>query len=260
MSAFYELTYPRRWGRPTLSAAAVARALDGDVVGRDHVLIPGKGHSRRDRSVSVRLEPRAPGGILVHCFGAGDWRTEKERICAALGLDGRRQTRRSHVELSAKRPARAETGNTSRALEIWAESDTAAGTIVERVYFPARGLAFPRELAGAVLRFHPRCPWRDDETGKTIFVPAMIAPMRDIWTDEIRAIHRTCLAPDGSKRIARKFLGTTRGTALKLDDDADVYMGLALGEGIETTLAAREVGLRPRGPLGAPRRLGHSPS
>jgi hypothetical protein len=42
--------------------------------------IPGDGHSRRDRSVSVKEAPDRPDGILVHCHGAGDWRAEIDRF------------------------------------------------------------------------------------------------------------------------------------------------------------------------------------
>lgn len=42
--------------------------------------IPGDGHSKRDRSVSVKDEPDRPDGILVHCHGAGDWRAEIDRF------------------------------------------------------------------------------------------------------------------------------------------------------------------------------------
>ena len=42
--------------------SAIARALGGEVHGRQ-VLAPGLGHSRRDRSLAIRLDPRAPGGL-----------------------------------------------------------------------------------------------------------------------------------------------------------------------------------------------------
>ena len=62
----------------------LARALGGEV-SRNQVLAPAMGHSRRDRSLSIRLDPRAPGGFLVHCFGAGDPLAEKDRIRQIIG-------------------------------------------------------------------------------------------------------------------------------------------------------------------------------
>lgn len=42
--------------------------------------IPGDGHSKHDRSVSVKDAPDKPGGILVCVRGNGDWRTEMDRF------------------------------------------------------------------------------------------------------------------------------------------------------------------------------------
>jgi hypothetical protein len=78
----------------------------------------------------------------------------------------------------------------------------------------------------------------------------MMAAMRCIHTDEIKAIHRTWLTPDG-RRIDRRTYGEARNVAVKLDPDEAVTMGLVLGEGIETCLAARQIGLRPTWALGS---------
>src|SRR4051794_23504292 len=68
------------------SLQSLVSVLGGEVVGPDQVLLPGIGHSARDRSVSVRLEPKASGGVLVHCFGAGDPIAEKNRIRKLLSF------------------------------------------------------------------------------------------------------------------------------------------------------------------------------
>lgn len=44
-------------------ARAIARALGGEVAGQQ-VLAPGPGHSRLDRSLSIRIEPGAPAGFI----------------------------------------------------------------------------------------------------------------------------------------------------------------------------------------------------
>ncbi len=130
----------------------------------------------------------------------------------------------------------------ARAVEIWEQGRDPAGTVVER-YLAGRGLALP-ERAVDVLRFHPRCPWKDDPDGPTIYVPAMVAAMRAVVGDRITAVHRTRLTDDGAK-IGRKMLGPARGAAVKLDPDEEVTTALAVGEGIETCLAARQLGIRP---------------
>ena len=78
----------------------------------------------------------------------------------------------------------------------------------------------------------------------------MVALMRSVTTDEPQAIHRTRLTPKG-KKVGRRMLGIAAGAAVKLDADDTVTMGLTIGEGIETCLAARQLGLRPAWALGS---------
>ena len=81
-------------------------------------------------------------------------------------------------------------------------------------------------------------------------VPAMVAVMRNIKSDAITGVHRTRLTADGSK-VGRRMLGIASGSAIKLDADEAVTMGLTVGEGIETCLAARHLGFRPVWALGS---------
>jgi hypothetical protein len=78
----------------------------------------------------------------------------------------------------------------------------------------------------------------------------MIAALRDIHTDEIVGIHRTALTPSGEK-IGRKMLGRSAGAAIKLDPDDVVEHGLFIGEGLETALTGRLIGLKPCWALGS---------
>src|SRR4051812_10102459 len=63
----------------------MARRLGGEVVGAD-ILCPGPGHSPQDRSLSIRLDPRAPGGLLVHSFAGQDALATKDYVRERLGL------------------------------------------------------------------------------------------------------------------------------------------------------------------------------
>ena len=54
-----------------LTLQSVARALGG-VVSNGEVLAPGPGHSRIDKSLSVKLDPVAPDGFIVHSFANDD--------------------------------------------------------------------------------------------------------------------------------------------------------------------------------------------
>jgi putative DNA primase/helicase len=137
----------------------------------------------------------------------------------------------------------------ARARAIWTEAVDPRTTIVE-TYWGGRALEMS-DLAGRVLRFHPSCPWRDEPTGPLIFVPALLAPMRSIATNEITAISRRRLTSAGEKVGKPKMLGGCRGAAIKMDADDTVTSGLAIGEGLETCAAARQFGIRPVWALGS---------
>lgn len=134
---------------------------------------------------------------------------------------------------------------TARALAIWREAEDPRGTLVE-TYFHHRGLDMPEEAAGEAIRFHPRCPFNGAQ------VPAMVALVRDVVTNEPKAIHRTALDANGCKASVdgndRLSLGPVGGGAVKLTPDENVTLCLGIGEGIESTLSmrlAREFGNSP---------------
>ena len=107
-----------------------------------------------------------------------------------------------------------------------------------------------------MLRFHPACPWRNENTGTTDRVPALIAAFRSLDDDEITAVHRIALKPDGHK-LGRRMLGLVHRSAIKLDED--VGDELAIGEGVETCIAARMLGIQPTWALGSVGMIAHFP-
>ena len=235
---------------------AVARALDGEVCGRE-VLAPGPGHSAKDRSLSVRPSTDAPDGFLAHSFAGDDWQACRDYIASRLGFFGLK---------AAKLPARPEPreprqiepddekSRTQRALKIWRESISICGTLAEFYLTEGeRKLTLDMaEILGHVLRFHPACPFGVERNGVrlTEYAPAMIALMCCVRTDAPRCIQRTRLAPDGTK-LSRAMLGPSGGAAIKLDADENVTLGLVITEGCETGLAARQVGYGPVWALGS---------
>jgi putative DNA primase/helicase len=136
-----------------------------------------------------------------------------------------------------------------RALAIWDEAVDPRNKLVE-TYLRARALKLTDSLAGKVIRYHRACPWGKDANGKTIRVPAMVVAMRSIVTDDITAIQRTRLSQDG-KKIERRMLGVAAGAAVKLDADERVTDRLIIGEGVETAMTARQIGLKPTWALGS---------
>jgi putative DNA primase/helicase len=188
--------------------------------------------------------PRGVIDLVIHLDGC----TFADAVTALTG--GAIATARSPLDRMAARQRRAEqeadeARRAAEALAIWAEAQHPAGTPVE-AYLNHRGLDLPDEAAGEAIRFHPRCPFKGQRT------PCTVALVRDIVTNEPKAIHRTALTTDGRKSeidgVSRLSLGPVGGGAVKLTPDEDVTLCLGVGEGIETTLSLRlapEFGVSP---------------
>lgn len=242
---------------------SAARALGGEVSGKQ-VLCPGPAHSPRDRSLAVCFEPGAPDGFLIFSHANDDIRACRDYVRQRLGLpswqpgDERNRTipaaKVSTWDLSS---VEADVGPQPRtaddlyrieqAQRIWNEARDPTGTLAEVYLQQHRGLILPFDLAGDVLRFHPECPWRNENTGQTIRVPALVAAFRSIDDDELTAIHRIRLNSDGSK-VARRMLGIVHRAAVKLASATD---RLCIGEGVESCMAGQQLGLSPASALGS---------
>jgi hypothetical protein len=162
----------------------------------------------------------------------------------------RERFRRTAIACEAMPRARTEDDllRIKRAVAIWDESIDPRETLAQTYLNVHRKLDLEDDLAGGVLRFHPVCPWRNENTGKTDRVPALIAAFRSIDDGTITAIHRIALNRDGTK-IDRRMLGVVHRSAVMLDPIGDK---LAIGEGIETCMAARQLGVgRPTWALGS---------
>jgi Toprim domain len=140
--------------------------------------------------------------------------------------------------------AAAKEDHISRALGIWKEAVPIAGTVAERYLASRRIVKIPAGIDGNVLRFHPSCPF-----GEKMRHPCLIALMRDIHTNEPRAIQRAALTLNAQK-IGRMTLAPKTGAAIKLSADADVADCLTIGEGLETGLAGIALGYAPAWAVG----------
>lgn len=233
-----------------LTPRQVAQRLGGEASGHS-ILAPGPGHGPKDRSLSILISWQAPEGFVVHSHAGDDPIVCRDYVKAKLGLETSRRRevascRREVSKGTAEIPQSDDAAKKARAAALLSEGVDPGGTIVER-YLMSRSL---REAnLPLAIRFHPRCPWRDD-AGEIIRVPAMLAAMRNIITNELTAVHRTRLTAEGVK-VDRRMLGVAAGAAIKLDADDTVTAGLVIGEGIETALAARQLGLRPAWALGS---------
>jgi putative DNA primase/helicase len=220
--------------RESIDARTAARVLGGDVSGRDSIVCPGPGHSRRDRSLSVRLVPDSEDGFVVYSHAGDPIADCKDHVRERLGLAPWRPRHRDNVRPTIRRhvpepPAEQHAKHLSFARSIWEAAKPANGTLVERYLVETRRLELPETDA---IRFHPRL--RVTHTDR--FAPAMVCRMTDIRTDEFTGVHRTFLT-DAAQKISKTILGRKRGSAIKIDTAEGA--GLAIAEGVETTIAAR---------------------
>jgi hypothetical protein len=222
---------------------AIAFALGGDISGRSTVIAPGPGHSRKDRSLSVKLSASSPDGFICFSHAGDDWRQCRDYVRGKLGLAAFQPYERRTPPRHRDRAKAAPPDNAKTALRLWRQAVDPRGTLVE-AYLKGRGLDLPGEAAFEAIRFHGDCPFGGER------FPAMVCLIRNIVTNAPQGVHRTALAQDGTaiKRNDKTFrmtLGPVVGGAIKLDPDEDVTHGLCIGEGVETTLAGRQMGLRP---------------
>jgi putative DNA primase/helicase len=237
------------------------RALGGEITG-GQVVCPGPGHGRRDRSLAVRPLPGGDG-FLVHSFAGDDFRDCDTYVRERLGWpqwrpgDGQdRRVRLSHVKdfdrtvIDAEAERRVRTEDDLARIEnaqlLWSEAVNPHCTAVEQ-YLQARRLKLGDDLA--VLRFHPRTPWRNEDTGETEFIACMIAAFCSIDDGIVTAVHRIRVdQPERWPKTQRRMLGVVHRAAVMLDA---VGSTLAIGEGVETCMAARMLGHKPAWALGS---------
>lgn len=239
-----------RLGGPRTSRAAnIAIRLRGRPTGRGRWLACCPAHDDHNPSLLILEAPNLAGGVSVHCFAGCEWREVKAKLSSLELLDDAPACEDERCARVIK--ASNNYDMRSLALQLWAQSQPPIGSPV-MPYLASRGLHLPAlVLLADAIRFHPHCPFKLDN-GKTIRLPAMVALMSDVRTNEARAIHRTALLPDGSGKARmpdgsspKRMLGPAKGAAVKLIADEDVTLGLALAEGIETALTPICVGWSP---------------
>lgn len=223
-----------------------ARALGGEVVGRQSINCPGPGHSARDRSLSVYFDPYAPNrdGYIVYSHAGDDPIQCRDYVREKLRLP-----RRGSSEATTPRPTSIkavpdvdDADRIKAALRIWDTSKGIGGTLVAP-YLASRALD-PTNISDDVIRYYPALRTASGTT------PGMVCLLRDIISNEPCGIHRTFIDGNGQK-TGRKMLGRARSAAIKIDNNEDVSLGLTIGEGVETCLAARQLGYRPGWALGS---------
>jgi hypothetical protein len=248
---------------PQLDIYALARkegrTVKRDWQGRPTITMRGPGHGPGDASLSVTLDPTWPDGYFVNSFCNDDAIACRDHVRSLAGLPAWAPSKGSWTMTARPAaPVPTEPDKDQKRKLAWVREHVreilhGAGDLRETIgekYFTSRGLIASEDIAN-VVKFHPKCPWREDENAPVIYVPAVVCAMRDIHTDKIVAAHRRRLTPEGQKVGKPKMFGPSGGAAVKIDPDESVTMGLAVGEGVETCLSARQLGFRPVWALGS---------
>lgn len=216
----------------------IAGRAGGEVRGAQ-ALIPGPGHSKRDRSLSLTIGER--GQVVWHSFAGNEWRDVGPYL-AELGVDlgGKRRDREEiDAERNAHRHRKAMELEEKRAIAraLLAETQPIAGTVGE-AYLRSRGLD-----PVAALRFHPRAPFTPYYPDSRRW-PAMVGEIANADGETI-GVHLTFLKRDGIGKApiepSRKVIGSQKGGAIWL---GEASASIVVAEGIETALSvSRRCGL-----------------
>lgn len=217
-----------------MNARAITAALGGSWHG-SYGRVPGPGHSQRDRSVGV-IDGRN-GELIIHSYAGEDWREIKKAWKEAGLLNNKVATsRRPFPSKLSPPPLRPPSVN----LSLWQRTKRITVDDCAGRYLMGRGCLLPdpdgdlRWLPG--LWHHPtRTHW-----------PALIGRITHAATAEPMSLHFTFLRSDGSGKAPlerqRHYLygHHKQGGVIRLWPDANVTLGLALAEGIETALCAAQ--------------------
>jgi hypothetical protein len=226
-----------------LTIKDVARALGGEVTGRASALVPGPGHGRNDRSLSIKVDPHAPDGFVAHSFAGDDWRECRDHIANKLGIE----RRRTSTELYLSQPSRvldesaAEKQKPLRVRHLWTCGFSIEGSPAETYLREARAYqtAIPETLAYLPPGAYPH--------------PAMMAAfgfadeiepgLLSIRENEVCGLHLTFLEPDGGGKAdiepAKIMLGSSSGWPIIIAPPNDL-LGLTVTEGIEDALSVHQ--------------------
>src|SRR5215831_10175511 len=108
-----------------LSLRQLAHALGGDI-NNGQVLAPGPGHSAADRSLSVKIDPAAPDGFVVHSFAGDDAIECKNYVREKAGLPAWQPNG------GRKRASDADIDNALRAVFKAQATDKKSSPVIER--------------------------------------------------------------------------------------------------------------------------------
>jgi hypothetical protein len=229
----------------TCSATAerITRALSGDWHGH-YGTAPAPGHSKRDRSLSIRPHPTDPDDIIVHCFAGENWQEVKVDLRRRGLLNG--TWKRSVAITKPRRIERREPDphllrQMEKARRTAQSGCQISGTIAE-TYLRRRGIAC--DLPSTLSFLPARKPEHHPALLAVFGLPDEPEPGA-FWINrrKISGVHLTLLAPDGLSKVGTerdKFMvGPSAGWPIVLAPPND-GLALVIAEGIETALSMHQ--------------------
>lgn len=185
-----------------------------------------------------------------------NWKTGETGVWSAAGAKQltaadiaatRHLIERAQAEACAERQ-RQWASQAEKLARLWEQAIPITADCPAGRYLASRDLQLPQT---DTLRWTPRLDYW--HAGQVRILPAMLAAVTDP-AGELVALHRTYLTEHGSKapvpcpKKLSRTAGSLRGASIKLGQPAlrpDGRMGLGVAEGIETALAARQLGQVP---------------
>jgi hypothetical protein len=198
----------------------------------------------------VLLDDHAPDGFIVGSFAGDPFDICRDHVRAKVGLPSwkagseRGSCKQAPRISQPEAPGLTDATKMLRASQIFSEGVPIKGTLAETYLVGriGRTIDWPADI-----RFHKRCGRNTD--GGLEFKPAIVALLRDIKTDDPKAIQRIFLRDDGQDRLRDSMgkcsLGLSAGTVCKLSPDDAVTHGLGICEGLEKGLAIMATGFAP---------------
>ncbi|MNU29727.1 hypothetical protein D3C71_182040 [compost metagenome] len=223
-----------------MSLAHIVSLLGGDLYdGGRRALVAAPGHSRADRSVSLLFDGTR---LIIHGFGATDWRMVRDHLQAQGLIDGRNRLCAAGVGGAPVREIRAR-GGARRPVQVrvwaaqalWAEARPLQEGDLVNEHLRRRSVSPPK--GGKALRFHPAAPLSVYQPDRRA-CPAMMAGVQapDGRLTSVEVLYLAAGGRVARLALPRKLVGLApTGSAVRLMRQGETML---VGEGVVTTLSA----------------------
>jgi Toprim domain len=225
-----------------LDLRSIVRALGGEISG-GQALVPGPGHSKRDRSLSIKLSATSPDGFVVHSHAGDDWQACRDYVLARLGLphDGWKHARDAAVKPGPPKGDDEAERERAKAQWLWRQGKPAPFTIAE-IYLRSRG------HSGAIpstLRYLPARDGHEPALMAAFGMPTEPEPgVLAIADADVKAVQLVKLKSDGSGKSDVEPNKITigcgaLGSPIVVSPPNDL-LGMAVCEGVEDALSVHQ--------------------